>query len=500
MARCKKTKDTMLVTRIAKIGNLKLNLSKSNELDLIAFKLGKLRKDIWQEFGSLKAWGVSEYTIDKDLRPTNQKYQLPAKLWEATLYDVIGDIHLCQASCIEKVLGKLNLSYQKIKSKKSPIQVTLEGKDWLNDKHLSRLIRKYWYRGHTKVSNQIVIKQYDCFTDKNGVVWLKFGGLNKGKPLKVPTTLPSEIKGQIRLIKKDSKWYIHYTTEIPILPKKTAGKDIGIDRGYSEIYVTSSNDSNRFIGENFGEIQSNKSDYRQEKGIRRNKIKAIALKAQNQGDFAKFQRIKENNLGKKKWHKREQKFKGKIQTLVFTATHKLMNPAIKTVAYEDLTQRFTSNKKRSKRTKRNLNSWCKGVVRKALLQVSARVGCTVREVNACYTSQLDSRFGILLGVRKGDKFIAFDGVVLQADVNGADNILARMGDPEITRFTKHTVAKEILLKRTQKFQEQLSLQKEVVIEAKSDKDKSQSRERTKCNNMVVNPTAKSQQLTLFNFG
>jgi hypothetical protein len=178
-----------------------------------------------------------------------------------------------------------------------------------------------------------------------------------------------------------------------------------------------------------------------------------------------------------------------------------MRDDIKTVAYEDLTQRFTSKQKRSKRTKRNLNAWCKGVVRDALTQVSVRVGCTVVEVNACYTSQLDSRFGVLLGTRSGDVFICFDGVVLQADSNAADNVLARLSDAEITLFTKHTVAKEILLKRTQKFQEQLSVtQKDVVVEAKTGKDEPQSRERTKRKSLNVNPTANHPQLTLFNFG
>lgn len=385
MSRYQKSKDNLIVTRIAKVGNLSLNVGKSNELDLIVFRLAKLRKDIWQEFGSLKAWGISEYEIDKNLRPNNKKYQLPAKLWEATLYDVIGDIHLAQASCLEKVLANLQISYQKTKVKKSPIQLTLEGRDWLNDSYLSRLVRKFWHRGHSQVEHQIVIKQYDCFTDKNGIIWLKFGGLTKGKPLKIPTTLPSEIKGQIRLIKRNEKWYIHYTTEIPVLPKKETGLTIGIDRGYSEVYVTSSNDGARFIGSDFGKIQTAESDYRKEKGVKRNKIRAIAEKAKKKGNLAKANRIKSNNLGKKKWHKREQKFKGKIKTLVFTATKELMREEIKTVAYEDLTEYFTSKNKRSKRMKRNLNSWCKGIVRDALIQVSARVGCTVASVNACYT-------------------------------------------------------------------------------------------------------------------
>ena len=452
MARHQKSAQKTIVTRIALIGNPRINKWKLDELNLIAKRCGILRSDIWNEYGSLKAWGVSQYAIDKLKRPTNNKYQLPAKLWEATLYDVIGDIHLAQASCLEKVLAKLNISYRKVKSRKSPEQLTLESREWLKDSRLSRLVRSCWVRGHTQVANQIVVKQYDCLTDKNGVVWLKFGGLTKGKPLKIPTTLPAEIKGQIRLIKQENNWYIHYPVEIEIPPKKETGLTIGIDRGYSEVYVTSNNDGNRFIGQEFGSIQTTESDYRKDKGIKRNKLRAIAQKAEKKGNHLLADRIKNNNLGRQKWNKREKRFKGKVKTLVFTCTHQLMQDEIKTIAYEDLTEQFTSKNKRSRRVKRNLSAWCKGIVRDALKQVSARTGCTVAEVNACYTSQLDSRFGILKGVRKGDKFIGFDGVVLQADINAAENILARLGDAEITLFTKHSIAKEILLERTRKFQ------------------------------------------------
>ena len=61
-------KNQLTVTRIAILGTEKLNNWKSNELDLIALSLGKLRSDLWNEFGSLKAWGVSKFEIDKQLR------------------------------------------------------------------------------------------------------------------------------------------------------------------------------------------------------------------------------------------------------------------------------------------------------------------------------------------------------------------------------------------------------------------------------------------------
>jgi hypothetical protein len=491
VARKKKIKGVRTVTRLAIVGSLELNKWKSNELLLISSRLGSLRSDLWNEFGSLKAWGVSEYAIDKALRPLNAKYQIRAKLWEATLYDVIGDIHAVQASCIEKVLDKLNLRYQLNSPKKSVAQHVLESGEWRLHPKLCKLVRLFYQRGHTKISNQIVVKAYDCQTDSCGVVWIRFGGLIAGRMLKLPTTLKAQIKGQFRLIKRFGKWYIHYTTDIESTPKRDNGLDIGVDRGYSEVYATSSNDNARFIGTHFGKMQTTESDYRSQKGVKRNRIRSVSLKAIIKGNSAKADKIKRNNLGRLKWNNRELSFKGRIKTLVFTATVQLMHDAIKSVAYEDLTEQFSSKARRSKRTKRNLSSWCKGIVVDALTQVSSRVGCTVVSVNPCYTSQLDSRHGILLGVRNGDKFTCFDGVVLQSDTNAADNILARMGDDEITRFLKHTVAKEILLERTRKFQE---------TEAQTGKDKPQTLEPKRKPASRANQRANYEQLTLFDFG
>lgn len=201
MARKQKVKSVKTVTRIASTGNLKINKWKFDELDLIASRLGVLRSELWNEFGSLKAWGMSEYDLDIMLRPYNKKYGVLAKTWETTLYDVISDIHLSQSACIEKVLKVLGLGYQKSTARKSVAQNTLESRDWLKHPVLCRLIRKFWYRGHTNVNNQIVVKKYNCQTDKNGIVWIQFAGSKKGKVLRIPTTLKQEITCQSRFTK-----------------------------------------------------------------------------------------------------------------------------------------------------------------------------------------------------------------------------------------------------------------------------------------------------------
>jgi hypothetical protein len=96
----------------------------------------------------------------------------------------------------------------------------------------------------------------------------------------------------------------------------------------------------------------------------------------------------------------------------------------------------------------------------------SRGGSSVILVNSAYmlrqtqhiASQMDSRYGILLGNRCGDSFYCFDGVVLQADENAARNVLARLYDLEtcaersrnIDRWTPFQKVKSILLERTER--------------------------------------------------
>lgn len=61
---------------------------------------------------------------------------------------------------------------------------------------------------------------------------------------------------------------------------------------------------------------------------------------------------------------------------------------------------------------------------------------------------MDSRYGLVLGKRVGDSFHCFDGGVLQADMNAARNVKARLDDPDIDRWTPYQKVKSLLLSRT----------------------------------------------------
>ena len=65
-----------------------------------------------------------------------------------------------------------------------------------------------------------------------------------------------------------------------------------------------------------------------------------------------------------------------------------------------------------------------------------------------YPSQMDSTTGLLHDKHVGDKFYRENGDVLQADHNAALNVLARLDDPDIGRFTLHGEVRRILLSRS----------------------------------------------------
>lgn len=95
-----------------------------------------------------------------------------------------------------------------------------------------------------------------------------------------------------------------------------------------------------------------------------------------------------------------------------------------------------------------MSSWAKSVLAEALDSVCAQRNANHVLVNGAYTSQMDSPTGLLKGKRVGDKFYRENGDVMQADHNAALNVLARLDDPEIKRFTPYQEVKRILLARS----------------------------------------------------
>jgi hypothetical protein len=220
----------------------------------------------------------------------------------------------------------------------------------------------------------------------------------------------------------------------------------GLDRGHTEVFYTS---NNQVLGECFGAQLNRKTDRITSVGRKRNKLWSLA-NVRYKHDHEKAKRILENNLGIQTEFKRRQKDDAYVNTVVNTAC-KRATFEYTTVHVEELLEQISSHKKLSRRAKNRLEKWEKGTVKDRLTHWSLRNNTNLNWVNAAYTSQIDHRNGTLLGIRRGDNFTTYDGVVFQSDHNAAMNVLHRGLDKEITRFMKYTEVQAVLLRRTALF-------------------------------------------------
>ena len=438
------------VTRIAYSKNL--NQGKYYQLLKIASRLGRLRSEVWQQYGSIKGVGKTHREIRGRWLAEKREFDVPARLWKETLRDTFADIVMYRESAKVKV-RKAIYKRTEDESERKRLYTLLKSNRWLEDDYLRRMMRKYFKHGKTQVDNQIILDT-GCYTafERNGQAWIKVMGPERGKRIAIPLDTNRLPSGTLRLILRNGRIEVHYVVESDECCTKPCGdKKIGIDKGYSEVFV----DSDGLVhGDGLGEKLSAESDYLKTKYQFRNKLKAIA-----EANPHKREAILKHNLGRKKLVKRKQKHTKQVRDKVFKAVHSVVDKG-KIIACEDLSAQIKSQKQYRKDTFRRLSGWVKGLINEALQSVSQRRGSTLVFVNCAYTSQMDSRYGVLLGHRNGEKFYCFDGVVLDADENAARNILARKDDPEIQSWTPYKEVKSILLERTEQFKQRLGLLKQ----------------------------------------
>jgi len=427
----------MKVTRIVLSKNL--NQGKYKQLEEQAKRLGYVRSEVWHRYGSINGAPLKSDRIIRDQWLKEKRFFLvSANAWKETLRDSFGDIKANRESAKEKVRKIL---YQ-LPDEKERIEYykELKSDNWTSNNYLRRLMRKYWKHGRNHTNNQIIVRcdNYKTF-QKSGRAWLKIPSLEKGKRIAIPLNTTVEPSGTLRLILIDGEIEVHYT--IDMVETKDCGlATIGIDKGYTEVFVDSDGE---YYGEGLGQLLTGHSDKLKKKYQARNKLRAILAKKPH-----KKLNIIKNNLGRKKLKHQNGQIQSQIKDTIYQATHKLVKKA-EIIAAEDLTSPIVS-KKFGKNVTRRLSAWTKGVIANALDTVSRRRGSSVIFVNSAYTSQMDSRYGILKGNRCGDSFHCFDGVVLQADKNAARNVLARLHDSEIDRWMPLKKVKSILLERTQR--------------------------------------------------
>ncbi|AOY83671.2 zinc ribbon domain-containing protein [Moorena producens JHB] len=423
-------------------------------------RLGVVRSESYNKLGSVSHWGLDWKKAYPEVRAfrTPLSLGLPSKLMEWTVSDVAKAISAQQAACIE-ALGKIlhkRFPGKENEKRRSLCYKQLSSSSFLEDPFLHRIVRKNFQRGHSWVNNQIVYQQdgYSCKRISRHTYQLKIAGLRQGKRNRIIVRSNRKITGQIRLIHNQDlqRFEIHFLVEHGTVNIPKERRYLGVDKGYTEAFYDS---DGRAHGLGLGKLASKKSDRITKKNRNRGKLWALHRKLEKI-DPAKSARILENNLSRKTENRRYRKDLAGITAIIGAASRSLFkNKSLKVFA-EDLTQPIKSFRK-SKAMSRRLNSWMKGAMRDSLQKWANWTGSVITEIQPSYTSQVDSVTGTLLGVRCGDTFTRFNGVVLQADHNAAQNILDRGTDKEISRFMTREEVQAVLLRRTARFLEGMEL-------------------------------------------
>jgi hypothetical protein len=404
MARKNKRKRLPTVGRIVPIVGIRNRVYR--ELETIAQRLALVRALAWRLYGSRAALGRSHEDIrDEDwmrcegdcLRAPQPGRAaglgVPARLWKATLDDVLAAIKANRTAAKAAVIH--NLYRRELDEADREAKLDLLRHDaWFGQPLLRRLMRRHWKRGKTAVDTHIVLDTqcYAVRKDTSGKRWLDVIGLTPHKRLAIPLARTAPISGTVRLIlrgrnargkgrgqdARGGRLEIHHAVpEAKACVTRPCGlRPIGADKGYTEVFTDSDGDRH---GLELGVLLTAKSNANKVRYGGRQTLAAIADKHLVKGRYRKYERIVKHNLGRQKIVRQKARHRAEVRTKVFTATHASIDKAAVLVV-EDLSRPIVGYD-RGKNMNRRLSGWVKGLIQEAVLSVSRRRGasCGLRQ-------------------------------------------------------------------------------------------------------------------------
>lgn len=419
------------------------------QLAAICKAAGFIRADIWRRYGALGSVGVNASVVRTEIveKKIYDGLQIDGTIRAETTKDIVNDILTYKAAAKLKVRQSIARRTSD-ETERKRLYTLLRKDEWLSDSFLHRQMRKHFRHGKSEVANQFIVRSDKHSTEVvNGklVITIKIAKKYGDNIVLVTTTSGKNVNltgSNLRVIVKAGFTEIHYAAE------KGSGREcgnqtIGIDKGYTEAFTDSDGERH---GQSFGKVMAEYSDKVSATGKHRNKLHALEKRHREAGHIAKADQIRKHNLGRKKIDARKQRTQKQLRTIAYQAAHSIVDKAT-VVASEDLTAVIAS-KHQWRRFNRRMGAWAKGVLAGALDSVCEQRNARHVLVNGAYTSQTDSTNGLLEGKREGDKFYRANGDVLQADHNAALNVLARLNDREISRFTPYKEVRRILLTRS----------------------------------------------------
>ena len=184
----------MKVTRI--LHAKKPNRGKLAALRKQARRLGRVRSEVWQRFGSIQGVGLSDRQIRDAWLREGRAFPVSANAWKETLRDAKGDIKAHLEAAKFKARRRIWRHTQDAGERKR-LFTALKSNDWTHDPYLRRVMRRDWTRGTNHTHNQIIVRADNYTTFQlGGRAWIKIPGLEKGQRI---LRYPHESSPRVRL-------------------------------------------------------------------------------------------------------------------------------------------------------------------------------------------------------------------------------------------------------------------------------------------------------------
>lgn len=178
----------MKVTRIANSKNL--NHGKYQALQEQAQRLGAIRSEVWQRYGSINEINLTDRKIRDTWLKEKRIFPVLANAWKETLRDAKANLEMTMAAAKVRVKQAIRRHTNNEEARKD-LYTKLKCNQFKDERYLSRVMRKYWTRGHNHVYNQIIVRADDYTTfELSGRIWIKIPSLERGKRIAIPLNKP----------------------------------------------------------------------------------------------------------------------------------------------------------------------------------------------------------------------------------------------------------------------------------------------------------------------
>jgi IS605 OrfB family transposase len=290
---------------------------------------------------------------------------------------------------------------------------------------------------------------YNIQKDKKGKNWIAIASLEPRKMIKLPLTDDRPIRGNLNIqIQKNRIIITESQDEIckPIENNKST-KVVAMDKGITNIVNTSEDTK---YGENFSKTMTEFSDRRSEKNKQRYKLMALVEKYEgDEKKHKKLNNIKKYNLGTVKYNILTDYERKELERQINEALNEFFFIEKPSTMVTEILDFSSWRSKLSRNQRRHFSEWLKGFLNGRIRYKCQQNGVLLAEVNPAFTSQTCPFCGYVhKGNRRGGKFhCLFCGREGDADYFAALNILSRLYDPDIGRYTPYQEVRLILMRR-----------------------------------------------------